>query len=244
MIGRQLSPQQRSFLRRAISLGQNVKRDFPEIAQAYRDGKTLAEIVEKYNLTERYVAQKKVAPRAVHYALTGYGGGLDLEPYQGLISDPEERVRLCKEHLRAAGKKRGEEATRNGSGIHAYPPGESRDKQPEYYHGQRGGLISKERKVGAMGLSGEQHRQNGLLGGLLGTIKRGNVPWEDEERRYVWELAQEPDFQYQRGRRVVVESSKIARQINMIYHNGKWVRTPESIETIIKRNRHLQPHNP
>ncbi len=87
-------------------LGKKIQKDFPHIAQDYREGKFASEIVEAYRIDNEYGVPKSKARKAVYQALRGYSGGLNVEPYSGLIRK-KELDRISKGHLRELGRTNG-----------------------------------------------------------------------------------------------------------------------------------------
>lgn len=81
-------------------LGLQLQHDLPEIADDYRRGKMIPEIVELYGIVHKYgvdgeYVNEEFAESLVQVALRGHRGGFGITPYEGLIDEEEQ-----KEHLR------------------------------------------------------------------------------------------------------------------------------------------------
>ena len=73
----------------STNLGRRLQYDMPQIADAYRDGQTQAEISEGYNIGELYDVSESVAKLAVHAAIAGHDGRFRVGAYAGLIGKEE-----------------------------------------------------------------------------------------------------------------------------------------------------------
>jgi hypothetical protein len=81
-------------IKRAISVGERLQRDMPEIVTAYREGSTYKEIAEIYDVACSYQITSDISANAVRYAMRGSREG----NYPGLIRDKSELERLALEH--------------------------------------------------------------------------------------------------------------------------------------------------
>ena len=84
----------------AAVLGYRIKQEFPEVAEEYRRGSTLAEITGELCLDIVYQVNFVTAREALRKALTGYSGEIQKFPkkYSGLIESKEEQKKLAYEH--------------------------------------------------------------------------------------------------------------------------------------------------
>lgn len=99
-----LSPQQHSAIRHSIRIGGLLVNDHPEIADMYREGRFHPEIAEILDVEGNYGGSDNVARNSIHHAITGHTGGFGIEPYDGLIQDVSELVRLEYKHYVGSGK--------------------------------------------------------------------------------------------------------------------------------------------
>lgn len=111
-----LEDKQLAAIKFSTEVGRRLQIENPEIANDYRAGKTITEIIEKYDIGGRYsIYNRSTQVNAVSFALRGSNFNLKgVQNYGGLISQ-SEMDDLHKEHLKEAGKKRYEE----GSGAHS-----------------------------------------------------------------------------------------------------------------------------
>ena len=112
----------------ATRLGKKLVVDHPEIADLYRAGKTLPDIVQELDILSEYdVRTSQVAEYGVRLALRGYDGGfgdlINVKSYEGLITDSEELEDLCLAHQTEGGH----EAHRRGVGVHGMSTEERRE---------------------------------------------------------------------------------------------------------------------
>jgi hypothetical protein len=174
--GKELTGEQIGAIIRVADIGRKLQSDLPEIANDYREGMFIHEIVAKYNIQINYSATESVAWSAVQRTLAGHDGFLDGKPYSGLIADRLELERLAEEHKRESGKmlhelgigihgmtgeeKRllGLEAYRNGTGIHSMTTEERREIGKKTYEDGKGvhgrtkeEMIVHGRKAGKIG---------------------------------------------------------------------------------------------
>lgn len=195
--------------------GRALQRAHPEIADDYRGGMTLRAIAEKYDVYTLFgVKKKNTAEVIVHYALAGCNYNFEdtqrkpFRPYRGLIPQTEMR-KLTAEHMKANGKRHKD----NGSGIF--------------------GLDANQRKKNAS--------KAGKLGGAKGARKahlnRGNVLWEDVEITAYALMTRDPEYHAEGDINKRLDRTKIAEKGNALFHNGRNVRNPESIGTMLYRER-------
>lgn len=164
----ELDESQKGAIRLGIELGTKVKQLFPSIAKDYRKGKSLSDLVKEYNIKELFNIKEKVAQMAVYWALIGYDGHFRLfsEPtYSGLMS-PLEVKAIAKNHHIESGRRLG------------------------LTQGKRSGQITFEKRKGVHGLSYTEKRKYSQKG----IIEQGNIPWEDEEIKKLYELSQDAGY--------------------------------------------------
>ena len=265
---RDLSPEQVGAIKRSIELGRTLQQEHPEIADLYRQGYTLPDIVGELDIRTEYDVSNMVAQGGVRRVLSGHNGSLGIRNYDGFLSK-EEIERLGKEHMseaglrtyregmgiyamtpkqkRAASKMGGRTAYEEGRGFHVMIPKEKKETA------KMGGNKSYKEGKGIFGRTKEKISRNNREGGKrsyhlgkgahaltptekeatgrLSAIKRGFVPWIDEETREAYELALLPV--HRRGK--LVNAEKIAEELNKKYHGERCVRTASAIRGIIYR---------
>ncbi|MFZ5955256.1 MAG: hypothetical protein ACOYT4_02425 [Nanoarchaeota archaeon] len=89
-----------SAIKQAIMLGKELQKEFPVMADAFRKGKSLRQIVEDLEISNYCSVPSSTAIEAVRYALKGYllrFDFLNLKNYDGLISY-EEYSNLAYQH--------------------------------------------------------------------------------------------------------------------------------------------------
>jgi|SRR3989344_4216700 len=155
---KKLLPNQFAAICASIKLGYTIKTDFPQIAEDYRSGLSLTQIVRKYQLTSMYKVGVRTAINAVHRALVGHGGGFNLESYEGLIVDYTEIKDIGRDHLSKPGK----ELYRDKRGVFAIP------KEELVRYSSMGGRLASKEKLGIHGRSREQMTMDGKKGGIIG----------------------------------------------------------------------------
>ncbi len=102
MEGVGLTREQVGAIRFSIKIGKTLQKDLPEIAEDYRAGKVIREIVEERDIISNYGIQNPETARyAVWLALHGYSGKFNFireSPYEGLVPEEELQV-LVKENM-------------------------------------------------------------------------------------------------------------------------------------------------
>lgn len=123
-------------IRWTAEIGKKIKANYPEVADMFRNKKSLSEIAEDLNLSSEYHAKQDIVLRSVRLALKGYPGGFGIRPYRGLLDHVEYKSLasehqsdrgydspvgqgLCYEELSSAGKKGGRTSKRLKLGIFA-----------------------------------------------------------------------------------------------------------------------------
>jgi len=158
----ELDDKQKAAIRYAIELGLDIQKSFPNIAEDYQNGKSLSELVKKYQIDKFFGIKRKSAQQAITYALRGYRNEWDLFSgivYTGLLP-AEDYDKLAREHHENSGKKLGLE------------------------HGHDSGMKTLEERTGVHALGYlEKHDA-----GQKGVIKQNKIPWSNEEIKRVFEL--------------------------------------------------------
>jgi len=134
------TPEKFGAIGRSIELGRTLQLDLPEVADLYRKY-NLAQIVNILNIKSRYGVNDKVAINGVQKAIAGYDGrfkieGKDIERYEGLITDLEERRELRTWHKTNGGRNRGLLVFSRGTGIF------ERTREEHFLDSREGGLNS------------------------------------------------------------------------------------------------------
>jgi hypothetical protein len=73
-IRRRLTSQQYKAIRLAAEIGDNIRKNYPEIAEEYRSGQTAPILLARHEFDHRYGISQRTAINAVRYALRGYFG--------------------------------------------------------------------------------------------------------------------------------------------------------------------------
>lgn len=111
---RPLTRRQQSAIRTEAAIGNQIRLDFPQIAEEYRMGLTAPKLVDRHGLEAHYRVTRRAAIAAVRNAIRGYSGPFH-QSYEGLISDYLERASLALAHNRQTGF----EAYQQRRGLHA-----------------------------------------------------------------------------------------------------------------------------
>lgn len=228
---KKLTRKQIVAIRKSLELATQLQRDFPEIADDFRNGVYTSEIVSKYNLIQRYGVSREVAQGAVYRALRGYKGGFGLDSYNGLINEGELE-KLSKEHQSRSGSYFGPITYEKRLGIFSIPEEEMKDICKKA--GKIGGKKIVELRLGIHGRTLEQMSEDGKTA----VIARGQVPWEHNEGEYAYNLSQRSAYRIQKGPgKGKINTKLIAEEINEFYHNGNPVRSRVSIKKYLAKLR-------
>ena len=237
---RQLTSQQQSAIRFEAALGDQIRHDYPRLAEEYRMGLTAPRLVDQYELDARFGVTRRSAVAAVRNAIRGYEGYFH-DSYEGLISDKLERANLALAHNRQTGI----EAYQHGKGIHALTRAEKVDV------GRKGGLIrgplSYRLRIGCHALPPEMLRAHcrriaplgGKTGGAASALAKGLVLYlpgtemRYSELEFAYRLATNPQYQGP----VRANFNKIAEKINEIFYNGEPQYTRTTLKIALQRYR-------
>jgi hypothetical protein len=230
MPDRRLTGQQYAAISMAATIGEDIRKNYPEIAEEYRNGLTAPQLVAKYGFDRQYEIGPQVASSAVRNALRGYSGYCHAH-YDGLIADKSERENLAFAH----NKQTGTEMYEQKRGIHAL----TREQKVDF--GRKSGLIrgplSYRLRIGCHALSPEVLREHcrriaplgGKAGGAASVVARGLVPYAPAEPgrvaeiEFAFHLASDPRYLGP----VRANFRKIAEKINEVLHSGnpRYTRT-------------------
>src|SRR3989344_4647842 len=112
-----LTREQIGGIRLTREIGSRLQKDFPEIADDYRNGMTSPEIIQKYKIHLRYGITIQIAKESVYCALYGNEGGFGTVPYKGLFSE-RERKRVSGEHAQIYHSAGGRKTLELRVGVH------------------------------------------------------------------------------------------------------------------------------
>ena len=235
-----LTCRQLGAIRLAAEIGDEIRKNHPEIAEEYRSGLTAPKLVAKYGFDRRYRVGRQVAIDAVRSAIRGYCGPYHGH-YEGLISDRSEREYLAFAH----NSRTGTELHEQKRGIHAM------SREQRVAAGRKGGLIrgplSYELRIGCHALSSEVLREHcrriaplgGKAGGDASVVARGLIPYipaspgRVAEIEFAFRLAADPQYQGP-GR---ANYKKMAEKVNEAFHSGNPHFTRTSLKIALQRHR-------
>lgn len=229
-LGRQLSNHQLAAIRLAAAIGDDIRKNYPQLVEEYRSGLTAPQLVVRHAFDRRYGVSRRTAIAAVRNAIRGHSGHF-YESYEGLIADRSEREHLALAHNRQTGT----EAYRGKLGIHAMT------RQQRADAGRKGGLIrgqlSYRLRIGCHALPPELLREHcrkiaplgGKAGGLASVLAQGMVPYAPPtpgragEIEFAVHLSTDPLYLGP----VRANFRKIAEEVNKVFHSGnpRYTRT-------------------
>jgi len=138
----------------------------------------------------------------------------------------------------ASGKKGGKIAYTSGKGIH----GRSEEERQidRLKGGKTSGKKHYENGTGMFSRTPEKVREDSIKA----TLARGEIPWSDEEKEYLYRLSQNPNYFHPentswKGKPDII---KIRKEINTKFHEGKDLRTADTIRmnlTKIRKNKKI-----
>ena len=250
---RRLTRQQLGAIRLAAVIGDDIRKNYPEIAEEYRSGLTAPKLVARHRFDRRYGVSRPVAIDAVRNSIRGYYGHCH-EHYHGLIVDRSERDSLALAHNSQTGL----ELYERKRGIHAMTREQKADA------GRKGGLIrgplSYQLRIGCHALSPEALREHcrriaplgGKAGGLASVAARGLVPYrlaapgQVAEIEFAFRLAADPNYLGP----VRANFRKMAEKVNEVYHENNPRYTRTSLKIALQSHRRCDrreaesPENP
>ncbi len=261
----ELTPQQIKAILKEIELGRRIQEEIPEIAEDYQGGMSQPKIVEKYQIQERYNVNWAIATKAVSNAIRGSNGMLEIEPYEGLITDTNRLKEIAKEHRSYSCSINGAKMRDEGRGLFSIT------KEERIAIGRESGRANYKKKIGIHAMTIEQRRELGRKSGILtyrkktglhaltkeekravgrkSALSRGYTPWierivnEDESLNGGFSRLSEEEFAYNLSlipeyqRKVGSNNKKIAKKVNEAYHDGNQVRNNKSIGNRLSRFR-------
>ncbi len=196
-------------MKRAIALGRKLQQDSPQIADLYREGRSQYDIVGDLGIEAAYTVSREVARNAVRNALGGCASEDSKMIYEGLLEEDEMR-RISLEHRRNSSRRVANDTLERAVGIHG------------------------------------RDRETRVRDSINAVIKRGELPWkrsgdsigegkicEVGEMERAYQLSLLPNYRTSTGNRV--SNVKVARQINLEYHEGRGVRNSQTVRLAIRR---------
>tara|TARA_Y100000310_G_scaffold137447_1_gene136319 strand:- start:11688 stop:12986 length:1299 start_codon:yes stop_codon:yes gene_type:complete len=212
----ELNSRQIAAISLAAKVGRFLQIYIPEIADEYRNGKTLANIVEDHELMQEFDLSLDVAKSAVGCAIRGDPGSSIRLGYEGLINDQEELNRLRAEHIRNA--KSYEE--RRAFGLELLVSGRGLFGMTTEERKEIGDKLYREGK-GIHALDSEGKRQ----AAIASNISKGLTPWSELEYKFTCMASRLPEYQ----KHSMVLNGKIADELNKLFHNGVDIRNKNTV---------------
>ncbi len=214
-----VSREQQAAILRTFELGERLLQSsyHEEIVSDYKNGMTQPEIARKY-IPNQLDLSEGVARGAIYFVIKNTG-----------ILNDEERRRLELEH-KSQNSKRLWEMGGTLIGLNDEKIAEIRAKQSKSSKQVYKRTLAK--------IPYDQQLKNAKKASVMGTRARGFLPWIAEgfdipELDYAKQLAQNP--KYKRGSSS--DATKIAAELNRVYHNGAPIRTPRAIVSMLQKYR-------
>ena len=235
-----LTGQQRAAIRLEAAIGDDLRKNCPELAEEYRSGLTAPMLVAKHGFEQRYGVSRLAVIGAVRNAIRGYSGYC-YKSYPGLLTDRSEREKLALDHNRRTGM----EVYEQRRGIHGLT------REQKIAAGRKGGLIrgplSYQLRIGCHARPPEdvcdQCRRiasfGGKAGGVASVVARGMVPYVPAppgrvaEIEFAFRLATELRY---RGP-IRANFRKIADRVNEAFYAGFAHYTRITIKIALQRYR-------
>jgi hypothetical protein len=208
----------------SVQLGRKLQGEYPVIADDYRSGESMAEIIRKYDLTEIYNVTYETARMAVRYALGGYDGQIKIakgDGFPGLIESIEEKKKIANEHNSATGRKVGLDLRDSKKGIFAL----SSATKSEI--GRKSGNAQLEKGIGIHAQTIDERRRLGRVA----AESQGKTVFSDEEVAFIKEKIIDPEYQ----RKTRINAKKLSNILNSTFHRGDEIRTPKSVKKIVHK---------
>lgn len=240
VISRRLTGDQLGAIRLAAGIGDEIRKNHPEIAEEYRSGLTASELVAMHGFDHRYGVSRRTATAAVRNAIRGYSG-YGHETYEGLIADRTERESLALDHNRRTGV----EVYEGKRGIHGFT------REEKAAACRKGGLVrgplSYQLRIGCHALPPEVVREQcrriaalgGKAGGVASVVAQGMVPYAPAtperiaEIEFACRLAADPRY---RGP-ARSNFGKIAEKVNEAFRAGIPHYTRITVKIALQRYR-------
>ena len=214
------------IIEKGANLARKLQKDFPEIADAYREGRTHLQIVEDFDIVSKYDESLSVAKHAVYCAIRGYSGNFG--NFEGLITDQNELERLCYEHHARCGR----DMLKRKQGAFSLTLEERKKLASKV------GRKNHELGIGIHAQTTKELKRNSAKG----AIARGCVPWKSDELELVYRLSQFPEYQYhgnRSGRASTPNLPLLADRLNSLYHEDQPIRDRNAIKWALSRYRKL-----
>lgn len=212
--GLDLSPNQIAAIQATKKFGAEIAKNYPEIADDYANGMTAKAIAVKYGF-DQMGHKLSIARGAVAYALR------ELLP-------EEKRKEYAEGNLKRSRQNIGQLAHQTGRAIFAITPEQRESRGRELYE-NRGGVHGRS----------QEERKDYAKDALAA---RGLVPWHNnsfeiqtrlDEFHYCLKLLADQDFKHMHKGQMLLDRKKIANELNVIFHRGQVIRTPNSITDLI-----------
>lgn len=206
-------------IRFSVQLGRDLRESLPQIADEFRNGKFIREIVEDHDIALTYGISESTAIKGVRYALMGYDSDWDFlneKNYDGLIPENEYQS-IGKEHRLENIRETDKKMKKNKKGIYGI------SKNQRKLNGKKGARVLIERKIGIHGQTHESRQKVAKWGALA----RGFTLWTDEEKIAAFDMATQQDCTYRIGSKIA--RGKIAQELNGLYHDGNEIRTAGAV---------------
>jgi len=194
-------------IRRNIQLGKRLQREFPEIAEDYREGMFLADIAREYYFASMFGVKEDTARIIVRHAIKGHDGKYGVKSYQGLITDASELERISSENDKRRAETAGKNSLRDKKGIHSQTDDERR-------------------KLCLDGV-----RARGLVPWIERIVTEEFCKFSEIEFAYI--LSQSPEYQTSYG----VNNKIISERLNEVYHNNALVRNARAVKVALTKYR-------
>jgi hypothetical protein len=240
VVRNRLTLQQYKAIRLAAEIGDDIRKNYPEIADEYRSGQTAPALVARHGFDLHYETNQLTAISAVRYALCGYFGRFH-ERYIGLISNKSEQEYLALKHNRETGL----EAFTRKQGIHALTHEQKAEAGRK--GGGIGGPLSYFLRIGCHALSPEALREHlrriaplgSKAGGTASVLAKGLIPFAPATPERIPEI----EFAYNLTKNLLylgpvrVNFKKISDKLNEVYHSGNSFHTRTTLKIAMQRRR-------
>lgn len=218
-----LSLEQMGAMKLSVETGKKIQGEFPQIALDYVNGLTAPELVEKYDIQKRYgIPNQSTARAAVSYALIGYAGRHS-PSYPALIRDPDILKAIGEKHKKASAQKTGKRMSNEGRGMFA------RTDEEIIEVGRKSGTNLFRSKQGIHAQTPAEKREVGRVSAL----RRGFVPFSEDEEAFITSLDLESEEYRTRGKKLNAE--RIAKELNDRFHGGSKVRRGNTVGQFLRR---------
>lgn len=227
-----LRPEQLAAIKKGITLGKTLQKDHPEIADLYRQNHVLSKITEVLNIQEEYGVGYHVAWSGVQNALSGQDGSFGINSYNGLLEE-SERIMIGKKNFQENARNNALRLYTEGKGIFGRTPEQM--TQDSRKGGKIAGRKTYEEKKGIFGRTPKQHSKDSKIAGQKSAIARGFTLWTEDERSLAYQLSQQPEYKWGKGRNEgKTNMKKISQEL---LKRGYSHRTIKAVRKIICRKK-------